>query len=144
MCLGLSDGTLLCSAEGRTHRIYFSAPLLPFPLPHFLRQMGFLLLVIHRLFLFLLLLPTQARTVGAFWNSSLNLTFARGFQSSSHSADVWGLAVPTVTESSSVPRQWAAVLRPVGRGFKQCSPFCSTVLSSVSRLHLSVQPTQLT
>lgn len=74
----------------------------------------------------------------------LTWLFARGFQSSSHSADVWGLAVPTVTESSSVPRQWAAVLRPVGRGFKQCSPFCSTVLSSVSRLHLSVQPTQLT
>lgn len=75
--LSLSDGSLLCSAVGRTCWIYLSAPLLPLLLPHFLCQIVFLLLVVQHLFLFLLLLPTQARTVGTFWNSSLNLTFGR-------------------------------------------------------------------
>lgn len=65
--LSLSDGTLLCSAEGRTCWIYFSAPLLPLLLSHFLCQIVFLLLVVHHLFRFLLLLlPMQDRTVGTF------------------------------------------------------------------------------
>lgn len=58
-----------------------------------------------------------------------------------HFTDDWGPVVPTLTESSSVSHQQAAVFCPAGQ---QCSPFSSTVPFSVPCLYLSVQPTWLT
>lgn len=59
-----------------------------------------------------------------------------------HSADAEGPAV--ISHPGWILHQWAAVLHPVGRASKQCSPFSSTGPPSVRRLSVSAHTAYIT